>query len=65
MARKWIVAPGHVVAGKGEGSEVTKRDVERIDILIESGRLIPVPPDSSAKMKAANVDVPKEDDHIG
>ena len=65
MARKWIVAPGHVVAGKGEGSEVTKRDVERIDILVESGRLIPVPAVSSAKMKAANVDVPKEDDHIG
>ena len=65
MARKWIVAPGHVVAGKGEGSEVTKRDVDRIDILVESGRLIPVPPDSSAKMKSANVDVPKEDDHIG
>ena len=65
MARKWIVAPGHVVAGKGEGSEVTKRDVDRIDILVESGRLIPVRPDSSAKMKSANVDVPKEDDHIG
>ena len=65
MARKWIVAPGHVVAGKGEGSEVTKRDVERIDILVESGRLIPVAADSSAKMKSANVDVPKEDDHIG
>ena len=65
MACKWIVAPGHVVAGKGEGSEVTKRDVERIDILVESGRLIPVAADSSAKMKSANVDVPKEDDHIG
>ena len=65
MARKWIVAPGHVVAGKGEGSEVTKRDVERIDILVESGRLIPVPPDSSAKMKAVKPDVLKEDDSIG
>ena len=65
MARKWIVAPGHVVAGKGEGSEVTKRDVERIEILVESGRLIPVPPDSSAKMKAVKPDVPKEDDSIG
>ena len=62
MARQWIVAPGHVVAGKGEGSTITKRDIDRIEILVAAGHLFPVVPDSSAKMKAVNTDVLKEDD---
>jgi hypothetical protein len=62
VAREWIVAPGHVVAGKGEGSTITKNDIDRIDILVESGRLIPVPAKSSGNMKAVNTDVLKEDD---
>ena len=61
MAREWIVAPGHVVAGKGEGSTITKKDIDRIDILVESGRVIPETPKASGKMKGANVDVPQED----
>ena len=65
MAREWIVAPGHVVADKGEGSTITKKDIDRIDILVASGRLIPVAPDSSAKMKAVKHDVPKEDESHG
>ena len=65
MAKKYIVADGFIVAGKNAGSEITEKDVERIDILVESGRIIPVSAKSSGTMKAANVDVPKEDDHIG
>jgi len=65
VARQWIVAPGHVVAGKGEGSTITKKDIDRIEILVASGRLIPVAPDSSAKIKAVKHDVPKEDESNG
>ena len=65
MARKWIVAPERIVAGKGEGSEISNAEVDLIDILVSAGHLIPVAPDSSAKMKAVKPDVPKEDDSIG
>ena len=65
MAKKYIVADGFIVAGKGAGSEITEKDVERIDILVESGRVIPVSAKSSGNMKAVNTDVLKEDDSIG
>ena len=62
---KYVVAEGFIVAGKSAGEVVESSEVDRVDILVESGRLVPVRAGSSAKMKGANVDVPKEDDHIG
>jgi len=49
---KYIVAPGFWVAGKTEGEEVKPSDVERMDILIESGRVIVKGADSSSTMKS-------------
>ena len=37
---KYIVAPGFIVAGKTDGQEVKASDVDRLDVLIESGRVI-------------------------
>jgi hypothetical protein len=55
------VVDGFVVAGKTGGETITEADVDRIDILIGSGRVIPETPKASGKMKGANVDVPQED----
>ena len=49
---KFIVAPGFIVAGKTEGQEVKASDVDRLDVLIESGRIIVKGAESSATMKA-------------
>jgi hypothetical protein len=48
---KYFVAPGFTVAGKTGGEEVKPRDVERMDILVESGRVIVKRAESSAMMK--------------
>ena len=60
--KKYVVADGFIVAGKHGGEEVKASEVERVDVLVESGRLIPVASGSSAKIKDAKTDVPKEDD---
>lgn len=49
---KYIVAPGFIVAGKNEGEEVKAADVDRLDVLIESGRVIVKGAESSSTMKA-------------
>ena len=49
---KYIVAPGFIVAGKTEGQEVKASDVDRLDVLIQSGRVIVKAPESSSTMKA-------------
>ena len=49
---KYIVAPGFIVAGKTEGEELKASDVDRLDVLIESGRVIVKGAESSATMKA-------------
>ena len=49
---KYIVASGFIVAGKTEGQEVKASDVDRMDVLIESGRVIVKGAESSATMKA-------------
>ena len=49
---KYIVAPGFWVAGKTEGEEVKASDVDRLDVLIDSGRVIVKGAESSATMKA-------------
>ncbi len=49
---KYIVARGFWVAGKTEGEEVKASDVDRMDILIESGRVIVKGPESSSTIKA-------------
>ena len=49
---KYIVAPGFWVAGKTEGEEVKSSDVDRLDVLIESGRVIVKGSESSSTMKA-------------
>jgi hypothetical protein len=49
---KFIVAPGFIVAGKTEGQEVKASDVDRLDVMIESGRVIVKAPESSSTMKA-------------
>lgn len=49
---KYFVAPGFWVAGKTEGEEVKPSDVDRMDILVESGRVIVKGADSSSTMKA-------------
>jgi hypothetical protein len=61
MAKQYVVVDGFVVAGKTGGETITEADVERIDVLLESGRVIPETPKPSGKMKGANVDVPQED----
>jgi|694.fasta_scaffold110220_5 hypothetical protein len=61
MAKQYVVVDGFVVAGKTGGETITEADVDRIDVLIESGRVIPETPKASGKMKGANVDVPQED----
>ena len=65
MAKKYIVADGFIVAGKSGGEEITEKEIERLDILLESGRIVPVSAKSSGTMKAVNHDVLKEDDSIG
>jgi hypothetical protein len=52
--KKYIVAPGFVVAGRGEGSVLTAKDVENLDAMLASGRLIPEPVRASSTMKDAN-----------
>ena len=49
---KYIVAPGFIVAGKNEGQEVNAVDVDRLDVLIESGRVIVKGAESSSTMKS-------------
>ena len=49
---KFIVAPGFIVAGKTEGQEVEASDVDRLDVMIESGRVIVKAAESSSTMKA-------------
>jgi hypothetical protein len=49
---KFIVAPGFIVAGKSEGQEVKASDVDRLDVMIESGRVIVKAPESSSTMKS-------------
>ena len=49
---KYIVAPGFIVAGKNEGQEVKAVDVDRLDVLIESGRVIVKGAESSSTMKS-------------
>ena len=49
---KYIVAPGFIVAGKNEGQEVKASDVDRLDVLIESGRVIVKGAESSSTMKS-------------
>jgi hypothetical protein len=49
---KFIVAPGFIVAGKNEGQEVKASDVDRLDVLIESGRVIVKGAESSSTMKS-------------
>ncbi len=49
---KYIVAPGFIVAGKNEGQEVKAADVDRLDVLIESGRVIVKGAESSSTMKS-------------
>jgi hypothetical protein len=61
MAKQYVVVDGFVVAGKTGGETITEADVDRIDILIGSGRVIPETSKASGKMKGANVDVPQED----
>ncbi len=49
---KYIVAPGFIVAGKTEGQEVKASDLDRLDVLIESGRVIVKGAESSSTMKS-------------
>jgi hypothetical protein len=49
---KFIVARGFIVAGKTEGEEVKVSEVDRLDVLIESGRVIVKGLESSSTMKA-------------
>ena len=65
MAKKCIVADGYIVAGRTGGEELTDRDIDHVDALLGSGRIIPAPAKSSGNMKAVNADVPKEDESNG
>ena len=47
---KFIVAPGFIVGGKTEGQEVKASDVDRLDVMIESGRVIVKGAESSSTM---------------
>jgi hypothetical protein len=61
MAKKYEVVDGFIVNDKHGGETITEAEVERIDILIESGRVIPVTAKSSDRIKAETHDVHKED----
>jgi hypothetical protein len=60
VAKKFIIVDGFIVAGKGGGEVITEKDVDRIDILLESGRVIPAKANTSSTMKDAT-ESPKED----
>lgn len=60
MAKTYTVVDGFIVAGKTGGQTITEKDVERIDILVESGRVIPAKAVPSSTMKDAS-ESPKED----
>jgi len=60
MAKKFIIVDGFIVAGKTGGETITEKDVDRIDILVESGRVIPAKANTSSTMKDAS-ESPKED----
>jgi hypothetical protein len=55
---KFIVAPGFIVAGKTEGQEVKASDVDRLDVMIESGRVI-------VKASVSSVMIEKQPDVSG
>lgn len=59
---KYIVAPGFIVAGKTEGQEVKASDVDRLDVLIESGRVIVKGAESSSTMKAQPDQIDSEEE---
>lgn len=61
MAKKYVVADGFIVNGKTAGEEVSEKDVERIDVLVESGRLIPAKAKSSSTITSEPADPVKED----
>lgn len=61
MAKKYVVADGFIVNGKMAGEEVSEKDVERIDVLVESGRLIPAKAKSSSTITSEPADPVKED----
>jgi hypothetical protein len=65
MAKNYEVAEGFIVAGRSAGETITAADVDNVDVLVESGRIIPEPSRASAKMKSDNADVRKEDDTNG
>ena len=48
---KFIVAPGYIVAGKTGGQDIKPSDVDRLDIMIESGRVVVKAAESSSTMK--------------
>jgi hypothetical protein len=60
VAKKFIIVDGFIVAGKGGGEVITEKDVDRIDVLLESGRVIPATAKPSSTMKDAT-ESPKED----
>jgi hypothetical protein len=65
MAKRYEVAEGFIVAGKSAGERVSAAEVDNVDVLIASGRLIPEQVRASAKIKSDNADVRKEDESNG
>jgi len=59
---KYVVAEGFVVAGKPAGSVLKAEDVEHLDAMIASGRVIFGRPISSAKIDPVNVNASEEDE---
>ncbi len=60
--KRYIVVEGFVVAGKSGGEEIKEMEIDRADVLLASGRIIPVSAKTSDKLKTRNPDTSQEDD---
>lgn len=59
--KTYIVAEGCIVSGKPAGSVLEDRDIEHLEAMLASGRVIPTSPESSGKMKPVNANASEED----
>lgn len=59
--KSYIVAEGCIVSGKPAGSVLDERDIEHLDAMLASGRVIPASPESSGKMNPVNANASEED----
>jgi hypothetical protein len=59
--KTYIVGDGFVVNGQPAGSVLEEHEIEHVDAMVASGRVIPVQAESSGKMKPVTREASEED----